>query len=142
MDSIRNERGLAYSVYSYCAAEKSHGSFQFVMQTKNDTAAEAIRLGTEEMRRMREQPVSEQELSDAKDYLIGSFPLRFDTNRKVASFLAQVEYYELGLDYPERYAELIRRVSRDDVTRVAKQYLRPEQLITVIVGKHAGSAEK
>jgi len=112
------------------------------MQTKNDTAAEAIRLGTEEMRRMREQPVSEQELSDAKDYLIGSFPLRFDTNRKVASFLAQVEYYELGLDYPERYAELIRRVSRDDVTRVAKQYLRPEQLITVIVGKHAGSAEK
>jgi zinc protease len=142
MDSIRNERGLAYSVYSYFAAEKSHGSFQFVMQTKNDTAAEAIRLGTEEMRRMREQPVSEQELSDAKDYLIGSFPLRFDTNRKVASFLAQVEYYELGLDYPERYAELIRRVSRDDVTRVAKQYLRPEQLITVIVGKHAGSAEK
>ena len=142
MDSIRNERGLAYSVYSYFAAEKSHGSFQFVMQTKNDTAAEAIRLGTEEMRRMREQLVSEQELSDAKDYLIGSFPLRFDTNRKVASFLAQVEYYELGLDYPERYAELIRRVSRDDVTRVAKQYLRPEQLITVIVGKHAGSAEK
>ena len=142
MDSIRNERGLAYSVYSYFAAEKSHGSFQFVMQTKNDTAAEAIRLGTEEMRRMREQPVSEQELSDAKDYLIGSFPLRFDTNRKVASFLAQVEYYELGLDYPERYAELIRRVSRDDITRVAKQYLRPEQLITVIVGKHAGSAEK
>lgn len=142
MDSIRNERGLAYSVYSYFAAEKSHGSFQFVMQTKNDTAAEAIRLGTEEMRRMREQPVSEQELSDAKDYLIGSFPLRFDTNRKVASFLAQIEYYELGLDYPERYAELIRRVSRDDIARAAKQYLRPEELITLIVGKHARPAEK
>jgi len=133
MDSIRNERGLAYSVYSYFGAEKSHGTFQFVMQTKNETAVEAIRIAKEEMRRMREQPVSDQELNDAKDYLIGSFPLRFDTNRKVASFLAQVEYYELGLDYPERYADLIRKVTREDVSRVAKQYLRPDDLITVIV---------
>ena len=134
MDSIRNERGLAYSIYSYFGAEKSHGSFQFVMQTKNETAVEAIRIAREEMRRMREQPVTDEELTDAKDYLIGSFPLRFDTNRKVASFLAQVEYYELGLDYPQRYQDLIRKVSRDDVLRVAKQYLRPDELITVIVG--------
>ncbi|MGH7852994.1 MAG: M16 family metallopeptidase [Candidatus Binatia bacterium] len=133
MDSIRNERGLAYSVYSYFGAEKSHGSFQFVMQTKNETAIEAIRIAKEEMLRMREQPVTDQELNDAKDYLIGSFPLRFDTNRKVAGFLAQVEYYELGLDYPERYADLIRKVTRDDVLRVAKQYLRPDELVTVIV---------
>jgi zinc protease len=137
MDSIRNERGLAYSVYSYFAAEKSHGSFQFVMQTKNETAAEAIRIAKDEMRRMREQAVEERELSDAKDYLIGSFPLRFDTNRKVAGFLAQVEYYELGLDYPERYNGLIGKVTREDVARVAKQYLRPDDLITVVVGNAA-----
>ncbi len=104
------------------------------MQTKNETAAEAIRIAKDEMRRMREQPVSESELNDAKNYLIGSFPLRFDTNRKVASFLAQVEYYELGLDYPERYGDFIRKVSREDVARVAKQYLRPDDLTTVVVG--------
>ena len=142
MDSIRNERGLAYSVYSYFAAEKSHGSFQFVMQTKNETAAEAIRIAKEEMRRMREELVSEQELSDAKDYLIGSFPLRFDTNHKVASFLAQVEYFELGLDYPERYADLIRKVTREDVGRVAKQNLRPDEIITVVVGDTTKIAKK
>ena len=142
MDSIRNERGLAYSVYSYFAAEKSHGSFQFVMQTKNETAAEAIRIAKDEMRRMREQPVEERELSDAKDYLIGSFPLRFDTNRKVAGFLAQVEYYELGLDYPERYNGLIGKVTREDVARVAKQYLRPDDLITVVVGNATKTATK
>jgi zinc protease len=142
MDSIRNERGLAYSVYTYFAAEKSHGAFEFIMQTKNETALEAIRIATEEMRRMREQPVAEQELSDAKDYLIGSFPLRFDTNRKVAGFLSQVEYFELGLDYPDRYADLIRKVTRDDVQRVAKQYLQPERLITVIVGNLKKIGEK
>ena len=142
MDAIRNERGLAYSVYSYFGAEKSHGAFQFVMQTKNETAAEAIRIAKEEMRRMREQPVSEQELNDAKDYLSGSVPLRVDTNRKVASFLAQVEYYELGLDYPERYTEFIRKVSGEDVGRVARQYLRPDELITVVVGNVKKAGEK
>ncbi|HEY2917380.1 MAG TPA: pitrilysin family protein [Candidatus Binatia bacterium] len=142
MDSVRNERGLAYSVYSHFSAEKSHGSFQLVMQTKNETAQEAIRIANEEIRRIREEPVSEQELSDAKDYLIGSFPLRFDTNRKVASFLAQVEYFQLGLDYPDRYGDLIRKVDRAEVQRVAKQYLYPDKLITVIVGNQQKLGEK
>lgn len=134
MDSIRNQRGLAYAVYSYFSAEKSHGTFAFVMQTKNETAEEAIHLAQNEIRRMREQTVSEQELNDAKDYLTGSFPLQLDTNHKVANFLAQVEFFQLGLDYPDRYANLIRKVTREDVARVAREYLHPEQLITVIVG--------
>jgi zinc protease len=82
---------------------------------------------------MREELVTEEELKDAKDYLIGSFPLRLDTNRKVANFWAQVEYFQLGLDYPERYADFIQKVSREDVLRVAQKYLKPEKLITVIV---------
>ena len=142
MDSIRNERGLAYSVYSFFGADKSHGSFQFIMQTKNESAEEAIRLALEEIRRMREQPVSEQELNDAKNYMIGSFPLRFDTNRKVAGFLAQVELFELGLDYPNRFGALVGKVSREDVQRVAKQFLQPEKLITVVVGNQQKIAAK
>jgi zinc protease len=134
LDSIRNERGLAYSVYSYFSAEKNHGSFEFVMQTKNETALEAIRIANAEIRRIREELVAEAELADAKDYLTGSFPLRFDTNRKVANFLAQVEYLGLGLEYPQRYPDLIRKVAREDVLRVAQKYLKPEQLITVLVG--------
>jgi zinc protease len=134
VDSIRNERGLAYSVYTYFNADKSHGTFQFVMQTKNDSASEAMRIAREEIERIRREPVSEQELNDAKDYLTGSFPLRLDTNRKVANFLAQVEFFQLGLDYPDRYGDFIRKVTREDVLRVAKRYLQPEKLITVVVG--------
>jgi zinc protease len=133
LDSIRNERGLAYSVYSYFSAEKGHGTFELVMQTKNETALEAIRIAKAEIRRMREQLVTVEELSDAKDYLTGSFPLRLDTNRRVANFLAQVEYFQLGLDYPDRYPDFIRKVTREDVQRVAQKYLKPETLITVIV---------
>ena len=134
MDSVRNQRGLAYSVYSTFDSEKSHGTFAFVMQTKNETAQEAIRIVRDEIRRMREQRVTERELNDAKDYLTGSFPLRLDTNRKVASFLAQVEFFRLGLDYPVRYAELIKKVTPEDIERVAKRYLQPDKLVMVIVG--------
>lgn len=133
MDSVRNERGLAYSVYSLFDAEKYVGTFQIAMQTKNESAEEAIRISIEEMRRIREKGVSGEELQAAKDYLIGSFPLRFDTNRRLAGFFAQVEFFELGLDYPDRYAELIRQVRQEDILRVAKLYLQPEKLIVVVV---------
>jgi zinc protease len=142
MDSIRNQRGLAYSVYSYFSAEKGRGIFQFVMQTKNDTALQAIAIAKEEIRRIRQAPVTEAELNDAKDYLTGSFPLRFDTMGKVANFLAQVEYLELGLDYTERYPDLIRKITVDDVHRVAQKYLEPEKMISVIVGNQKIIAEK
>jgi zinc protease len=141
MESIRNQRGLAYSVYTQFNADKSHGSFEFVMQTRNESARDAMQIARAEIERIRRELVSEQELNDAKDYLTGSFPLRLDTNRKVASFLAQVEFYELGSDYPDRYSAYIRAVNREDVLRVAQQYLRPEKFITVVVGNQSKIGE-
>jgi zinc protease len=141
-DSIRNERGLAYSVYSAFQPEKYAGSFEVAMQTRNESAGEAIRVAIEELRKIRERGVTEAELQEAKDYLIGSFPLRLDTNRKVANFLSQVEFFALGLDYPDRYPDIIRRVSREDVLRVARQYLQPEKLIVVVVANQAKAALK
>jgi len=132
-DSIRNESGLAYAVYSNFSAGKDVGSFQISMQTKNESAKRAIELAKAEIDRMRRQGVTDEELQEAKDYLIGSFPLRLDTNQRIARFLGQVEYLELGLDYPERYPSLIRNVTKEDVKRVAQKYLQPDKLILVVV---------
>jgi len=140
MDSIRNERGFAYSVYSQFEPLKYTGIFEVVMQTKNETAVESIKLAVAEMRRMRDKGVTDDELKEAKDYLIGSFPLRFDTNRKVAAFLSQVEFYGLGLDYPDKYTEIIKKVTKEDVLRVAQQYLHPEKLIIVVVADQSKAA--
>ena len=142
MDSVRNERGLAYSVYSSFGADKYVGTFEVTMQTKNESAEEAIRIAIEEIRRSREERVSEEELQAAKDYLVGSFPLRFDTNSRLAGFFAQVEFFELGLDYPDRYPELIRKVTREDILRVAKRYLQPEKLIVVVVANQEKARPK
>ena len=86
------------------------------------------------MKLIREELVSEKELESAKKYLIGSFPLRVDTQAKLAGFMLQEEYYGLGLDYPEKYPGLISAVTREDVLRVARSYLQPEKYVLVIVG--------
>jgi zinc protease len=140
VEEIRDKRGLAYSVTSFFDSGKYPGSFQVVLQTKNASARDAISLVLKEMERIRDNPVSEKELEGAKKYLIGSFPLRLDTQAKLAAFLNQMEYYGLGLEYPERYPTLIRSVTREEVQRVAKTYLYPDKHILVIVAnlKEAG----
>jgi zinc protease len=134
IEEIRVKRGLAYSVASFFDAEKYQGSFQVVMQTKNTSAREAIDLVLSQMELIRKDPVSEEDLRRAKAYLVGSFPLRIDAQSKLANFLAQVEYYGLGLDYPEKYPSLINSVTREDVLRVAKTHLHPEQVLLIVVG--------
>jgi zinc protease len=137
MNSIRIEAGLAYSVFSYFVPGKLPGSFQVVLQTKSASTAEALRRVREEIERIRSGPVSDEELASAKKYLTGSFPLRFDSDAEMVGFYSQVEFYGLGLDYPDRYDGLINGVTKDDVLRVAQKYLHPEEAIVVIVGNQA-----
>jgi zinc protease len=139
-EEIRNKRGLAYSVGSFFDTGKYPGSFQIVLQTKNSSAREAIALSLQGMERIRKEMVSEKELEGAKKYLIGSFPMRLNTQGKLTSFLTQVEYHGLGLDYPEKYPSLIRSITREEVFRVAKKYLHPKNFILIMVAnlKEAG----
>jgi zinc protease len=130
---VREERGWAYDVGSGFSAGKYLGTFRVSLQTSNATADEAIQAVLAEMRRIREQPVSEGELNDAKAFLTGSFPLRLDTNGKIAGLLVNIEYFGLGLDYPDRYPEYIKAVTAADVQRVARQYLDPDRYVLTAV---------
>ncbi len=133
MQSIRDEMGLAYDVHSFFTASKEEGSFQVGIQTKNESANTAIDEILRQIGRIRKESVSDQELSDAKSYLTGSFSRRLDTNRKIVDFLASVEFYNLGLDYVEKYPNYINSVTQDDVLRVAQKYLDPENYVLVVV---------
>ena len=133
MDSIRDNKGLAYDVHSSVAAQKEPGRFEITIQTKNESANEVIAEALKEVRRIQAEPVSEKELADAKAYLTGSFPLRMDTSAKIAGMLSSIEIYNLGLDYPRKYPGLINRVTREDIQRVARQYLHPDRMVIVVV---------
>jgi zinc protease len=132
---VREERGLAYSVYAGAQPGRYGASYIVSLQSRTDAVAEAVRLTREEMARMGREPIAPAELELAKSFLIGSFPLRLDTSGKLAGFLGAVEDNGLGLDYPERYKEQIGRVTVADVQRVSAKYLDPVTFSSVMVGK-------
>ena len=134
MDNIRDNKGLAYDVHSFFSASKLSGSFQAGLQTKNESANTAIEEVFREMERIRTEPVSDKELQDAKSYLTGSFPLRIDSNSKIAGFVLAVEFNNLGLDYVDKYPSLINAVTQEDILRVAKKYLDTKNYVLVVVG--------
>ena len=131
---IRVKHGLAYSVVSLFIPYKHPGSFQVILQTRNGSARQAIALAMEQIKQVRENLVSEEELARAQKYLTGSFPLRLDSQQKLADFFSQVQFYHLGLDYAQRYPALINAVTRRDVLRVARAYLHPGKMILTVVG--------
>ncbi|MDO8746230.1 MAG: insulinase family protein, partial [Thermodesulfovibrionales bacterium] len=133
MQKIRDELGLAYDVRSFFTTSKEKGLFQAEVQTKNESANTATEEILKQIGKIREEKVADEELSEAKDYLTGSFPRRLDTSRKIADFLATVEFYNLGLDYAEKYASFINTVTKEDVQRVAGKYLDAENFILIVV---------
>jgi zinc protease len=137
MQTVRDEMGLAYDIHSFFAPYKEGGLFEVAVQTKNESANTVIGVIGEQVKRIRTEQITDQELEDAKAYLTGSFPRKLDTNRKIANFLAAVEFYGLGLDYVEKYPFFIKSLTNDDVLRVAKKYLDPLDLVTVVVGKQS-----
>ena len=137
MDSIRDKQGLVYGIMSHFDARLMPGSFWINFQTRTEATNQAIQSVLAEIKSIREAPVSDQELSEAKSFLMGSFPLRLDSTAKLAQVLAQVEFYGLGFEYFSQYPKWIERVTKEDVQRVAKQYLNPQRYALVVVGNIA-----
>ncbi len=139
---VRSEHGLAYSVDSGFEPGKFQGAFTITLQTKNQSSNQAIDLILQQIREIQEKPVSDAELDGAKKFLIGSFPLGLERQSAIASFMLQVEFYGLGLDYADRYSKLIGSVTKDDVLAVAKKYLHPDSMIVVAVANQSDAKIK
>jgi zinc protease len=131
---VRDEGGLAYAVYSYVSPGRYGASFSVVAQTRTAEVAKVSDILKEELARLMRDPAKDDELKLAKDYLIGSFPLRLDTTAKVADFVVAVEEQGLGLDYADRYKANIARVTVADVQRVAQRFFEPDSFNRVVVG--------
>lgn len=137
-EEVREKRGLAYSVYSYLADLDAAQLLMGGVQTGNERIAESLDVIRAEFARMVEQGVTPEELRQAKRYLTGSFPLRFDSNAKIANYLVFVQMEELGADYINERNDMIEAVTIEDIQRAAKRLLDPENLFFVVVGKPVG----
>ena len=134
MDAIRQKKGLAYSVYSYFSPMRELGPFQIGLQTRRDATQEAVRSARDELVRYLADGPTEAELTQAKNNLVGGFPLRIDSNRKILEYLAVIGFYQLPLDWLDTYSGKVAAVTREDILRAFRARVKPEAMMTVIVG--------
>ncbi|MFB3901933.1 MAG: M16 family metallopeptidase [Acidobacteriota bacterium] len=140
---LRDEQGLAYTTYSDISGSSGiyPGRFAAYICTSPENRDTALKGLLDEIRGLVEHGITQQELETAQDYLTGSFVFDVQSNSLIARFLLGVELFDLGPDYLERYPDLIRQVTRQDVERVARLYLDTVNYTTVIVGPSYPNSE-
>lgn len=139
---VREKRGLSYSVYSTLVALKHAGLFMGAVSTKNDRAFESLAIIESEIERLARDGPTADEISKAKKYLIGSYPLRFDTSAKIAANLLEIQFEDLGLDYIDNRNAQIAAVSAGDIRRVAGRFLTGKKLLVLMVGEPVAAPAK
>lgn len=139
-DEVREKRGLVYSVYSGFSPLAQPGPFQIGLQTKKEQTGEALQVVRATLDKFLKDGPTEAEMKAAKDNLTGGFALRIDSNGKLLENMAVIGYYQLPLDYLDRWIERVRAVSVSDVREAFRKHVHPETLATVIVGEDAQPA--
>jgi zinc protease len=133
MHEVREKKGYVYGIYSTVIPLRQPGPFYIGLQTKRAQTKEALALTRQVFDDFMKNGPTEAELKAAKDNLIGSFPLRLDSNKKLLDNVAAMAFYGLPLDWLDKYQERIHQVSRAEVKRVFNQYIAPQKLVTVVV---------
>jgi len=135
--NLREAHGYTYGASSFYDWRRGAGPFVVSTAVESDVTAPALREILIEIDRIRDEKISAEELSLARDYLEGVFPIRYETTAAIASALATMAIYDLNPEYYDSYRTNIRNVSEDAVLKAARTHLHPELLQTVIVGDAA-----
>jgi zinc protease len=134
MEEIREKRGLSYSTYSYFLPLAQPGPFLMGLQTKNSQAGQAQEVMLDTLRRFIEAGPSEEQLTAAKKNITGGFPLRIASNADIVGYLAMIGFYNLPLDYLDRFTDRIEAVTAEQIKDVFTRRVHPERLAIVVVG--------
>jgi zinc protease len=131
---VRENRGLAYSVYSYFGIQSQKGPFTIGLQTKREETTNALNVVKDTLSKFVEGGPTAEETEAAKSNLVGGFALRIDNNRKILDNVAAVGFYQLPIDYLDTWTSKIQSVTRDQAQAAFRKYVDPKQMVTVVVG--------
>ncbi len=137
-EEIREKRGLSYSVFSAFSPLAQPGPFMISLQTQGAQAPQALQVVEQTIAHFLRTGPTDKELKAAKQNLVGGFALRVDTNRKMLDNLAQINYYDLPLDYLQQWTSKISAVTKEDVQRAMARVLRPQAMSVVVVAGPPG----
>jgi zinc protease len=141
MNEVREKRGMAYSIYSYFTPMRQPGPFQIGLQTKKEQADEALKMVRATLREFVDKGPTEKELVAAKDNIIGGFPLRIDSNKKILDYLSVIGFYGLPLTYLDDFTGKVEKVTVAQIRDAFKRRVNPDELATVIVGAPEANQE-
>ncbi len=141
MEEVREKKGLAYSVYSYFMPLKQPGAFQIGLQTKKEQAEEALQIARKTLADFIAKGPTEKELRAAKQNIIGGFPLRIDSNRKILDYLSIIGFYDLPLTYLDDFTRNIDQVTTAQIRVAFARHIDPQAMATVIVGAPEGATK-
>lgn len=133
-EAVRENAGLAYYASSAVQAWGQGGAWQVSAGVNPANSERAIELIVEEISHFTAEPVTEQELEDSTANITGRLPLSLESNNGVAGALLTLERFHLGLDYYQRYPEMVRSVTRERILEVARQYLDPDHMAIITAG--------
>ncbi len=133
-DVVREKSGMAYYAYSSLSSGIGPGAWEVSAGINPKNIQKAIALIEKELRRFVKNGVTKEELADSQANYIGRLPLSLESNGGVAGALINMERYQLGLDYYQRYENIVRNVTRDDVLQAARKYINPDALVIATSG--------
>ncbi len=133
---VRTQLGYAYSIGASWGANYNHrGLFEISGSTKSVSTTETLEVIREEIEKMRTQEVSDEELESARQKVLNSFVFNFDTPGKTLGRVIAYEYHGYPKDFIFQYQRAVAAVTKADILRVAREYLRPQDYAVVAVGK-------
>ncbi|SLN63044.1 Peptidase M16 inactive domain protein [Roseovarius albus] len=138
MQEVREKRGLTYGIYTFLSDRDGAEIMMGSVASGNDRVAEAIEVIQNEWARIRDEGVTQAELDDAKTYLTGAYPLRFDGNGTIANIAAGMQMSGRPTDYIANRNDRVNAVTLEDINRVAREFLDPDKLTFVVVGQPEG----
>ncbi|MGE5602858.1 MAG: M16 family metallopeptidase [Nitrososphaerales archaeon] len=136
--NVREKQGMAYYTYSRLSGDREPGTWVAVAGINPANVQRAHQAMLDEVKRLQDERVPEDELEDSKRYLTGSVPLQLETNDGVASLLADIEWHRLGLDYLERYPSIINSLTAEQVQHVAQKYFDLNSYVMALAGPNGG----
>ena len=140
-EEIREKRGLSYSTYSYFQPMRQPGPYTLGLQTRNEQTQEALKVLRDTLKKYVENGPTAAELKAAKQNITGGFALRIDSNANLLDYLALIGYYNLPLDYLDTYNKKVEQVTLEQIRDAFKRRIKPEQMVTVIVGGGAKATQ-
>ena len=135
MNEVREKRGLAYSAYAYFVPMAQPGYFEIGLQTKKEQTDQALKVARDTLTAFLKDGPTDKELTAAKQNLVGGFPLRIDSNKKLLDQIATIGFYRLPNDYLDHWSENVERVTTAQIREAFQRRVKPENLVTVVVGQ-------